>query len=57
MRMETFIRKQYNMKVHFVESVQENDEGLIAWVERFANRKPRCGCCGCPAPVRRHGKG
>jgi transposase len=49
MRLETCIRKAFGMKSHYVVGVEESEAGLVAQIERLANRKLRCGSCGLPA--------
>ena len=46
MRMETYIRKSLGMKAHWVTEVVETEEGWVARVDRFGNRRLRCGHCG-----------
>lgn len=46
MRMETFIRKSFGMKAHYVSEVVETSAGLVATVERLGNRSLACGQCG-----------
>jgi transposase len=44
--METYIRKSLGMKAHWVTEVVETEEGWVARVDRFGNRRLRCGHCG-----------
>jgi transposase len=53
--METFIRKSLGLKSHFVLDVREEEEGLVAAVDRIAGRKLRCGECGLETN-RTHGR-
>ena len=46
MRMETAIRKSLGLKAHFVREMQETADKLVAVVERFGQRRLRCGRCG-----------
>jgi transposase len=61
MRMETFIRRSLGLKAHTVVKVEEREaEGereLLIHVERWGQRRLRCGVCGLQAkrvaPTRR----
>ena len=46
MRLETFIRKSLGMKGHTVIRVEEQPEGLVAYVDRLPGRRLCCGECG-----------
>jgi transposase len=45
MLIETFIRKQLRLKAHRVTEVEETDEEMIVYIERFGERLLRCGVC------------
>lgn len=46
MRIETYIRKSFKMKAHFVTRVEETPSELIAYVDRIGNRHLQCSQCG-----------
>ena len=49
MRMETYIRKSVGMQAHRVVQVVEHEKCLVAEVERYGQRRLRCGRCGMEA--------
>ena len=46
MRMETFIRKQLNMRARWVPKVEEIPEEIVVWINRLGHRPLSCGRCG-----------
>jgi transposase len=43
--IETFIRKQLGLKAHTVTRVEENEEGMMVFIDRLGQRLLRCGVC------------
>ena len=48
MLIETFIRKQLKLKAHRVSEVEQVEQTLMVHIDRFGNRRLRCGRCGRP---------
>lgn len=46
MRLETYIRKSLRLKSHFIVQIEEEEDHLIARVERIEGRHLCCGVCG-----------
>jgi hypothetical protein len=51
MRMETFIRRALELKVHRVVRVEadEAERELVVHIDRLGQRRLRCGACGLTA--------
>ncbi len=50
MRLETYIRKSLGLKSHFIVKIEEEEEYLIARVERIEGRHLSCAICGLKTP-------
>jgi transposase len=48
MRLEHCIRRWLGLQGHWVQTVEETDDALIAEVKEIKGRLPRCGRCGRP---------